>query len=163
MTTRQQLAALTLNWFADEPKLERSLMGISPRGRQFVLDMGDPAAQIGPTEGEAGLISAGWIRAQSQLLLYAERRNGGVFVAAGDPWGWLRAYAEIQNGRVTALKQDAYPANQCTLPFRLVSPVSMNALEMEALTERWLAIGKSCAQWSDTGIPRDGGEQAIQC
>lgn len=161
MTTRQELAELALNWFVDAPELNRSLMGVSPRGRRFVLDMDDPRAQIGPTEDEAGLISAGWLRAQSQLLLYAERRGGGVFVAAGDPWGWLGAYADIRDGSIDTLKQDSFPANQCTLPFRLVSPLSLAAAEMEALTERWLRIGKSCVQWSDTGIPRDGGEHPI--
>ncbi len=163
MTTRQELAGVAIDCFRDDPALERVLMGVSPRGRRFVLDMNTPQAQIGPCADEGQLISAGWLRAQSQLLLYAERRESGIFVAAGDPWGWLRALIDTEKEPCEVRKQDNFPANQCTLPFRLVSPASMDADELEAVTERWLAIGKSCARWSDTGIPRDGGNRPIEC
>lgn len=161
MTTRQQLTALALNDFRRAPALNRIMLGVSPRGRQFILDLDNPSALIGPTARETKLISAGWLRAQSQLLLYAERRDETIFVAAGDPWGWLRCSVTINEQHQPDVEQENFSPNRCTLPFKLVSPFSIPAEELEALTERWLRIGKTCVQWSSVGIPADGGDESV--
>jgi len=160
MTTRQSLTADAFQVFSDEPQLQRLLMGVSPRGRQFVLNM-DDAAGIGPTAEEGKLISAAWIRAQSQLLLYGERREGGILVCAGDPWGWLRCYAAPDALPDGDIRQEHFPFDRCSLPFRLASPATMGSDELESITERWLNIGKTCARWSSVGIPIDGGDARL--
>lgn len=160
MTTRQSLTADAFQVFSDEPQLQRLLMGVSPRGRQFVLNM-DDAAGIGPTAEEGKFISAAWIRAQSQLLLYGERKGGGVLVCAGDPWGWLRCYATEGALANEEIRQEHFPFDRCSLPFRLVSPATMSSEELEAVTERWLNIGKTCAHWSSVTVPVDGGDASL--